>query len=84
MRLGRLRLTLPYPQAAAVVRLEGGGQADAETLGPAVWAADAAGVFWPGEALDPFRLPRSRALPAGAAAGAPVRPPDWPPAAHSV
>jgi len=66
----RLRLTLPLPQAAAVVRLEGGGQADAETLGPAVWAADAAGVFWPGEALDPFRLPRTRALPAGAAAGA--------------
>jgi hypothetical protein len=70
-------------QAAAVVRLEGGGQADAETLGPAVWAADAAGVFWPGEALDPFRLPRTRALPAGAAAGASARPPGWWPAAHS-
>ncbi len=54
-----------------MVRLNGGGQADAETLGELVWARDSAGVFWPGEALDPFHMPPTRLLPTGAVAGVP-------------
>ncbi|KAK9845815.1 hypothetical protein WJX81_003168 [Elliptochloris bilobata] len=56
------------PEAVDVVRLDGGGLADAEALGALVWARDRAGVYWPGEALDPFRLPLARALPEGALA----------------
>ena len=45
-----------------MVRLKG-GPSDAETLGELVWAPGYQGLRWPGEMLDPFRLPPSRSLP---------------------
>ena len=49
-----------------------GGASDAEMLGELVWAPGYQGMRWPGEMLDPFRLPPSRSLPVRALQGAPA------------
>lgn len=66
---GVLRITLR--QAVGVARLAG-GPSDAEMLGELVWAPGYQGMRWPGEMLDPFRLPPSRSLPVRALQGAPA------------
>ena len=58
-------------QAVGVARLAG-GPSDAEMLGELVWAPGYQGMRWPGEMLDPFRLPPSRSLPVRALQGAPA------------
>jgi hypothetical protein len=68
-------------QAAGIARLKG-APADADTLGPLVWAKLPAlpgcpAAWWPGEVLDPFHLPHGRTLPPHACAGA--RSPPLPP-----
>lgn len=59
---------LIWLQAVQILRLKG-YVPDVETLGTLVWARTPAGIWWPGEALDPFHLPPTRVLPLGAAAG---------------
>lgn len=54
-----------------MVRLTG-GPSDAEMLGELVWAPGYQGMRWPGEMLDPFRLPPSRSLPVRAIQGLPT------------
>lgn len=56
-------------QAVRITRLPG-YTPDAATLGVLVWARTPAGVWWPGEALDPFHMPPTRTIPPLASAGA--------------
>ena len=46
-----------------------GYTSDVDTLGRLVWARNPAGVWWPGEALDPYHMPPTRTVPPLAAAG---------------
>lgn len=51
-----------------ITRLQG-YTPDVDTLGTLVWARTPAGVWWPGEALDPHHMPPTRAVPPLASAG---------------
>jgi hypothetical protein len=55
-------------QAVKITRLPG-YTPDVDTLGTLVWARTPAGVWWPGEALDPYHMPPTRSIPQLAAAG---------------
>lgn len=55
-------------QAVKIMRLPG-YTPDVDTLGTLVWARTPAGVWWPGEALDPHHMPPTRSIPQLAAAG---------------
>ena len=57
-----------FVQVARVVRLESAASR-ASGLGTLVWGKDSSGAWWPGEALDPARLPPGRALPPASLAG---------------
>jgi hypothetical protein len=67
-REAQLRRCMLGRQAVQILRLKG-YVPDVDTLGTLVWARTPAGVWWPGEALDPFHMPPTRVLPLGAAAG---------------
>ncbi|KAK9917248.1 hypothetical protein WJX75_002338 [Coccomyxa subellipsoidea] len=55
------------PEAVKITRLPG-YTPDVDTLGTLVWARTPAGVWWPGEALDPYHMPPTRSIPQLAAA----------------